>query len=102
MIDVALVHVAAHRGAAADGTVATDAGHLDAAAAEEEVVADTLLVIAQESFAGIADMDAGVGLTALLDEVKDSTELRVGELQLGVVGGAAHREDAEKAPGRDA
>ena len=56
-IDVALVHTAAHRGAAADGAVAAQAGHVDAAAAMEEVVAHLLLIGAEEALAGIADVD---------------------------------------------
>ena len=55
-VDIALVHVAAHRGAAANGTVAPDAGHIHTAAAVEEVVADTLLILAQEALAGVAHM----------------------------------------------
>lgn len=54
LVDVALVHVAAHGGAAADGAVATDARHVDPAAAVEEMVAHLLLVLAEETLAGVA------------------------------------------------
>ena len=57
LIDIALVHVAAHRGAAADAAVATDAGHLDTAAAVEEMVADLLLVGAEETLAGVTNVE---------------------------------------------
>lgn len=53
LVDVALVHVATDGGAAADGAVATDTGHLHAAAAIEEMVADTLLVGTEEALTGI-------------------------------------------------
>ena len=56
-VDISLVHVAAHRGAAADGTVAAYAGHLDATAAKEEMVAHLLLIFAKEALAGIADVE---------------------------------------------
>lgn len=56
LVDIALVHVAAHGGAAADGAVATDAGHVDPAAAVEEMVAHLLLVLAEETLAGVADV----------------------------------------------
>lgn len=54
LVDIALVHVAAHGGAAADGAVATDASHVDPAAAMEEMVAHLLLVFAEETLAGVA------------------------------------------------
>ena len=100
-VDVALVHVAAHRGAAADGAVATYGGYVNARTALEEVVTNLLLIFAQEAFAGVADINDCliVLLAALADKVEDATELLVGELQLGVVGGTAHGEDAEEAPG---
>ena len=56
LVDIALVHVAAHGGAAADGAVATDAGHVDPAATVEEMVAHLLLVLAEETLAGVADV----------------------------------------------
>ena len=56
-VDVALVHVAADRGTAADGTVATYRGHLDTTTAVEEMVADLLLVRAEETLAGVANID---------------------------------------------
>lgn len=56
LIDIPLVHVAAHRGTAADSAVTADAGHLDTATAVEEMVAHLLLVFTQESFTGIADV----------------------------------------------
>ena len=56
-VDVALVHVAADRGTAADGTVATYRGHLNAAAAVEEMVANLLLVRTEETLAGVANID---------------------------------------------
>ena len=57
LVYISLIHVTAHRGAAADAAVATDRSHLDATAAEEEVVAHLLLVLAEETFAGIADVE---------------------------------------------
>ena len=57
LIDIALIHVAAHRGTAANGTVATDAGHFDTGAAVEEMVAHPLLVGAEEALAGVAHID---------------------------------------------
>ena len=54
-VNVSLVHVAAYRGASTDATVATDTCHLDTAAAVEEMVANLLLVVAQEAFAGVTD-----------------------------------------------
>ena len=56
-VDVALVHVAADRGAATDGTVATYRGHLDTTAAVEEMVADFLLIFAKEALARVADVE---------------------------------------------
>ena len=53
LVDIALVHVAAHRGAAADSAVATYRSHLDTTAAVEEMVADTLLVGTEEALTGI-------------------------------------------------
>lgn len=53
LVDVALVHVATDGGAAADGAVATNRGHLDAAAAIEEMVADFLFILAEKSLARI-------------------------------------------------
>ena len=56
LIDIALVHVAAYRGTAADAAVAADAGHFDTTAAIEEMVADFLFVLSEETFAGITDI----------------------------------------------
>ena len=55
-VDVALVHVAADGGTAADGTVATYRGHLHAATAVEEIIADALLVRAEKPFASVTDL----------------------------------------------
>jgi len=38
----------------------------------------------------------------IFDEVQQPAKLSVGELQFGVVGGTAHREDTEESPGGDA
>ena len=94
-VDIALVHVAAHRGAAADAAVTADAGHIDATTAIEEMVADLLLVFSKEALAGITDVDARIVLTALLNKVENAAELLVGELQVGVVGGTSHGEYAK-------
>ena len=57
LVDVALAHVATHRGTAADAAIATDAGHLHTTATIEEMVAHLLLVLAKKPFAGVADVE---------------------------------------------
>ena len=55
-VDVALIHVAAHRGATTYGAVAAYRGHLYPTAAIEEMVAHTLLILTEITLAGIADI----------------------------------------------
>lgn len=57
LVDVALVHVATDGGAAADGAITTNRGHLDTTAAVEEMVTNLLLVRAEEALAGVANID---------------------------------------------
>ena len=57
LIDIALIHVAAYRGAATDAAIATNTGHLDATTAVEEMVADLLLIFAKEALARVADVE---------------------------------------------
>ena len=57
LVDITLVHIAAHRGAAADSAITTNRGYLNTAAAIEEMVADLLFIMTEKSLAGIADVN---------------------------------------------
>ena len=101
-IDIALMEVGADGGAARYRAIAQNRGDVDTGTAMEERVADLMFVGAEEPFACIIDKDARVGAARRADEIECGAEHLVGELQLRIIGSAAHREDSEDAPALDA
>ena len=101
-VDVALVEIAAYACAARYGAVGEYGGHLYACAAEEVVVAHAPLVVAHKTLAAVVDMHAALahllGYALTLNELEHLAKLVVAQLQVGVLGGAPHRENGEDAP----
>ena len=96
-IDIALVIIGADAGAGRYGAVRQHTRNAHAGIAEEEIVADVALVIAQEALTAIAGLDAAF-LAGGLDEFHEALELDGGELQLGILRAAAHGEHREQPP----
>ena len=104
LVDVALPEgLAVDVGAGADGAVDEHRGDVDAGVAEIGVLAHLALVAAQVALAAEGDVHRRVFLLAFLfDKLHQLNELRVGEVQLWMVVGAADGDDGEDAPLRHA
>ena len=96
-IDVALMIVGTDACAGGDGTVAQHPGYRHSRVAEEEVISHRSFVVAEEALATVAG-DYAALLAVGFDELHEAAELLVGNLQLRILRGTAHREHREEAP----
>lgn len=97
VIDIALGVVGADARAAGYIAVDTDRGDGDTGGTHVEVVAHLSLVTAQETLAGIAEIDFTLAARAA-DKLQHADELLLAEQQALIGSGAAGRKDGEYAP----
>ena len=104
-VDVALAEMlAVDVGAGADGAIDENRGDVDACMAEVGSLTHCALVGAEVSFAAEGNVESFLSLEFLIgfallgDEVHKLDELGIGEVEFGVVEGAADGDDGEDAP----
>lgn len=96
-IDITLVKIGSDTGTGRDGAVGQHRRHINSGMTGIKMVAHFVFVIPQKTFATIAEADAFL-VAGGTDKIEHAGELFVGELQFGMLGGTAYREDGKNTP----
>ena len=100
-VDVAQVVVGTDAGTGGDGAVCQNGGNADTSIAGVEAVAHLALVTAEETLAAVAGMYFPLA-AGTADEVHQTFEIAVVQLELGITGGTPHGENGKQTPATDA